>query len=101
MSLNQKSFLMTAAVIFFFTTSAFAGLVSGKVFSYDSGTRKLTLSTVNPASGENQNSEIWVAADAKLEGLGALSEIKQGDTLWVETETDSEGNLRTRKITRT
>lgn len=99
MTAFRKMIAMLLLGIVIFSPISSAEMISGKVVSFDASTRKLTLSTVHP-SGESVNSDIWINPGASLQGLSSLEEIKRGDTLWVETETDSEGNLRTGKIAR-
>ncbi len=96
----KKAFLIAVIGLFIFSGNAFAKMLNGKVVSTDASTRKLTLSMMDAVSGETVNADIWVNADAGLQGFGALTDLKKGDNVWVEAESDSEGNLRAAKISK-
>ena len=80
---------------FFFSGSAFAKMLNGKVASVDTQTRKVTLEILDPATGSSSQSEVWLNEGAPS---AQISEIKSGDTVWVEAEEDSEGNLRASQL---
>ena len=80
--------------------TAQAKMISGKLTGVDPTTRKITLSTIDASSGQSSNSEIWTYSNATFSGVASLSELRSGDTVWVEAEQDSEGNLRASQITK-
>ncbi len=93
-------FLLVAAGFLFFARPVFAKMVNGKVVSVDAATRKLTLNVTDAVSGKDTSTDLWLDADAALTGITAVSDLKAGDGVWVETDQDSEGNWRIHKMTR-
>ena len=90
--LKRVVFLWLAVLVL--ASSADAKMISGKISSVDPGTRKISLATADPATGQAKHSDVWVNADAG----GTLSELKPGDQIWVEADEDPEGNLRATKV---
>ena len=52
-----------------FSANGTAKMVSGKVESVDSATKKLVVQGVDAASGKTVNSEMWVKSGATLSGV--------------------------------
>ena len=95
-----KHFAIFIGMFLIVTSLAQAKMISGQVSGVDSGTRKVSVSTVDPATGQSSTSDIWLNPDATYSGVASLDEIKSGDQIWMEAEEDSEGNLRATKVTK-
>ena len=79
--------------------NAQAAMISGKVEAYDESTRKVTLSSEDPVSGKSVKTEVWMDSNAKIEQFSP-SGIQPGERVWIDAETDSEGNLRAGSISK-
>lgn len=80
--------------------SASAAMTNGELESVDPATRKIVLRGINPATGKPVHSEIWIQSNASYGPGLSLDALKPGDTVWLEVQPDSEGNLRASKVTK-
>ena len=94
------SVLILAVLFFIFQQSAFAQLVNGKVVSVDAGGNKVTLSTMNGATGAEERAEVSVGPQTQFVGVGDLQALKAGDEIWVDAEPGTDGILKASKITK-
>lgn len=98
MNLKWLGFLTLAFLLF--SSVANAKMISGKISAVDSATRKISIATTDPVSGQEQTLNVWVNADAKMSGLTSFVEMNAGDMIWVDATEDSEGNLRVTTLTK-
>ena len=89
----SKIFILVLIYFFAVSFSLFAETISGKVEEVDASTGKLTVADPDPTA-------VWVDAGADLFGFTALSELKPGDTVTVEFNTDSEGNKEASSVSK-
>lgn len=86
--------LLSMLICFFsFNFSVSAETLSGKVTEVDPATGKLTVEGPDPV-------DVWVNSGVSLFGVSSLEDIKAGDTVTVDFETDSEGNKEASSVSK-
>jgi Cu/Ag efflux protein CusF len=70
-----------------------AETLSGKVAEVDPATGKLTVEGPDSV-------DIWVNPGASMFGISSLADLKAGDTVSVDFETDSEGNKEASSVSK-
>lgn len=91
----KKGLLMLslfAAVTMLFAGVASAEMFSGKVQSTDPAAKSLEVSRTNPATGAEENLSIMVQDNTTFSGVSSLSDLKQGQEVWVTAEKDDAGS---------
>ena len=93
MRVVSKTFLLVLVYFFAVSFPLFAETISGKVEAVDPATGKLTIAAPDSTA-------VWVNAGADLFGVTSLNELKPGDTVTVEFNTDSEGNKEASSVSK-
>ena len=75
------------AVFCAYTGSLQAKMVSGEISEINMAAGKLTVVTTDSATGNKQNSDVWIQEGTDLLGM-ALNEFRKGDEVWIEGEED-------------
>ncbi len=88
----MKKLSLAILVIFLgFQATASAQTISGKVASIDAANSKLTVNYLAP-EGTETKSEIAVKSDTTYSGISSLEELKEDDSVTIETTQLPEGS---------
>ncbi len=89
-------FRLVLPVMIYFSVlnfTAFAETISGKVDEVDPATGKVSIGDPDPVA-------IWVDGGAALFGIASLNDLKAGDTVTIDFNTDSEGNKEASSVSK-